>query len=115
MLHTRSVLIGARLLLIGGTELVHWRASRRHVGRPVHRDGVAPEVALAIVITSTPLHAARARRCPARHRPDLAFRLTSADDHRFDERWPLTVATVGSALGAAVVRRVVPSRRTAMS
>ena len=115
MLHTRSVLVGAGVLLIGGTELVHWRASRRHVGRPAHRDGVAPGVVLAIAIASTPLHAARARRYLARQRPDLAGRLTSADDYRFGERWPLKVTTVGYALGAAVVRRVVPSRRTAMS
>ena len=199
------MLIGAGLLLIGGTELVHWRASRRHLGRPARRDGVAPGVVLVlghpsrrsgrlhpmqrwrtdiavrsmrsatdrlvfsgagrgdgpseaevmatyarrtlgvpadaivletraattwqnvayslgeleqartIAIASSPLHAARARRYLAQQRPDLADRLTPADDHRFGERWLLKVATVGHALGAAVVRRVAPSRRTAMS
>ncbi len=65
------------------------------------------EAAASITIASAPTHAARARRYLATQRPDLARRLTPAEDYRVGERCGWKVATVAYAL-ARTIGRALP-------
>ncbi|AHH17381.1 hypothetical protein NONO_c25890 [Nocardia nova SH22a] len=58
-----------------------------------------------IIIASDPMHAARARRYLRVQRPDLAERLTAADDYRPFERWWLKIPTAAHELAAIARRR----------
>lgn len=59
-----------------------------------------------IAIVSSPMHAARARRYLYLQRPDLAARLTPADDYRFLDGWWLKLPTAAYETSAVVRRRV---------
>ncbi|WP_429417736.1 YdcF family protein [Nocardia sp. GAS34] len=59
-----------------------------------------------ISIVSSPMHAARARRYLYLQRPDLAARLTPADDYRFLDAWWLKLPTAAYETSAIVRRRV---------
>lgn len=63
------------------------------------------ESADRVMIASQPMHAARARRYLRRQRPDLAARLTRADDYRPFECWWFKVPTALYELGATGRRR----------
>ncbi len=66
-----------------------------------------------IIIASDPMHAARARRYLRIQRPDLAERLTPADDYRPLERWWLKIPTAAHEL-AAIGRRRAGAAATPM-